>query len=508
MPDSIKIKNIKGIVDLSYSLPASSGVYLLTGANGTGKTTLLSALNRMGNNQAFAQDFSTEQTIPGQHSVEYTIGGLSVTYQRKDKRWVPIPKTQSKLINKYKYHQTYYLTATGLRLYQQSTINLGKTKYDVPEDITNSLNEIFRTNRFSQLKYIKVKNKRGRQKKLHRDNKLYVLRNLLGRWYSELSFSLGERMVLNALDYISDIPRQSMLLIDEIELALHPIAQVLFYNYLEKKAEEKDIVIIISTHSATLIKRAKNIQYLEKDDEGHITMIDNIKSAYVLKDLSIESDNNPDYLFFVEDIMAKEYLTKVLEELREQEKYLKNICIKVIPVGPYEQVLSLMTYFYGVEPFSRKKVHSFLDQDVKDRFEELRKKKNRSDAENRKYKLFDENQSNFNFLSITPELGFWNEITSDIEWFKKIFTDKYPDTLFNIGNFIKDANKEEKAQNPRERAKKCFKNLYDKIKGQITDFDRKDLNRLIIDAYVRRKFTDQEFVNTVKNKIKPILHRQ
>ena len=101
----------------------------------------------------------------------------------------------------------------------------------------------------------------------------------MGRWYSELSFSLGERMALNALDYISDIPRQSMLLIDEIELALHPIAQVLFYNYLEKKAEEKDIVIIISTHSATLIKRAKNIQYLEKDDEGHITMIDNIKSA-------------------------------------------------------------------------------------------------------------------------------------------------------------------------------------------------------------------------------------
>ena len=61
---------------------------------------------------------------------------------------------------------------------------------------------------------------------------------------------------------------------------------------------------------------------------------------------------------------------------------------------------------------------------------------------------------------------------------------------------------------PENVQKKCFKNLYDKIKGQITDFDRKDLNRLIIDAYVRRKFTDQEFVNIVKSKIKPILHRQ
>lgn len=164
MSNSIKIKNIKGIVELTYKLPASSGVYLLTGANGTGKTTLLSALNRMGNNQAFAQNFSEEQIIPEKHSIEYTIDGQSVTYQRKNKRWTPIPKTQSKLINKYKYHQTYYLTATGLRLYQQSTIKLAKTKHDVPGDIISSLNKIFRTDRFSQLKYIKVKDKEGAKK--------------------------------------------------------------------------------------------------------------------------------------------------------------------------------------------------------------------------------------------------------------------------------------------------------------------------------------------------------
>ena len=58
MSNFIRIRNIKGIVKLTYNLPASSGVYLLTGANGTGKTTLLSALNRMGNNQAFAQNLA------------------------------------------------------------------------------------------------------------------------------------------------------------------------------------------------------------------------------------------------------------------------------------------------------------------------------------------------------------------------------------------------------------------------------------------------------------------
>ena len=176
MSNFIKIKNIKGIVELKYDLPDSSGVYLLTGTNGTGKTTLLSALDRMGNNQAFAQNFSEEQIIPGKSSIEYTIDGQSVTYQRKNKRWTPIPKTQSKLINKYKYHQTYYLTATGLRLYQQSNINLEGQRYNVSEGMISSLNTIFKTERFSQLKYIKVKDKRGRQKMLHRDNKLYVLK--------------------------------------------------------------------------------------------------------------------------------------------------------------------------------------------------------------------------------------------------------------------------------------------------------------------------------------------
>ena len=508
MSNSIKIKNIKGIVELTYKLPASSGVYLLTGANGTGKTTLLSALNRMGDNQAFAQNFSEEQTIPGQHSIEYTIDEQSVTYQRKNQRWTPSPRSQSKLIEGYKYHKTYFLTATGLRLYQQSNINLEGQRYNVSEGMISSLNTIFSTERFSQLKYIKVRDIRGRQRVLHRNNKLYILKDPSGKWYSELSFSLGERMVLNALDYISDIPSQSMLLIDEIELALHPIAQILFYNYLEEKAREKNIVIIISTHSATLIKRAKKIQYLEKNDEGYITMIDNIRSAYVLKDLSIESDNNPDYLFFVEDIMAKEYLTKVLEALDKKDRHLTNICIKVIPVGPYEQVLNLMTYFYGVEPFSKNKVHSFLDQDVKDWYDKLKQNNKRSDAENRKYKLFDENQSNFNFLSITPEQGFWDEITSDIAWFNDVFTNQYPDTLFDIKDFIKAANDEEKAQNPRERAKNCLKNLHDKIKSRIPNFDRKDLNRLIIEAYVKRKFENQQFVDMVKSKIMPILHRQ
>lgn len=83
MSDTIKIKKIKGIEELSYTLPNKSGVYLLTGENGTGKTTLLTVLNRLGDNLAFANEFGNIQTLPAQHSVEFNINGKIVTYQKK-----------------------------------------------------------------------------------------------------------------------------------------------------------------------------------------------------------------------------------------------------------------------------------------------------------------------------------------------------------------------------------------------------------------------------------------
>lgn len=80
--------------------------------------------------------------------------------------------------------------------------------------------------------------------------------------------------------------------------------------------------------------------------------------------------------------------------------------------------------------------------------------------------------------------------------------------MFDIGTFINKAKNEENAQNPRKRAKNCLNNLCDKIRSQIPDFEEKDLRRLIIDAYVKRKFREQQFVDMIKSKIMPILHRQ
>lgn len=59
----ITIDNTKNIHHLEFVLPERSGVYLLVGANGTGKTTLLVCLDRICNPYGFARGFSASKSF-------------------------------------------------------------------------------------------------------------------------------------------------------------------------------------------------------------------------------------------------------------------------------------------------------------------------------------------------------------------------------------------------------------------------------------------------------------
>lgn len=59
--EKILIENTKGIRKLEFTLPELSGVYLIVGANGTGKTTLLTCLDRLCNPLAFSKGFEASR---------------------------------------------------------------------------------------------------------------------------------------------------------------------------------------------------------------------------------------------------------------------------------------------------------------------------------------------------------------------------------------------------------------------------------------------------------------
>lgn len=504
--DSIVIKGIRGIKELNYLLPAERGVYLLTGSNGSGKTTLLTALNRLGDQYAFKNGF--KDVMPRESSVTYTIQGDEVSYRKRNERWAPTPKNLSHLFEQYTYSKTYFLTATELRFYTTQVEGDRQNSRSVSQEIKEALNDVFGTQRFCNLRYCVASSMRGRQRRLRRDNKLYFIEETSGIYYTEQSFSLGERMVLNALDFLETVGEGGMLLIDEVELALHPIAQVRFYKLLKRKAQEKNLVVIISTHSSSLIKVADKIHYLENND-GRIQVISDIKPAYILKDLSIELDVCPDYLFFVEDEMARIYLSKILNVFKEIEPTSKRVSFKILPVGGYKQVLMLMMYFYGVQPFTQRSVYSFLDKDVEDTYSLLRNRITRSASDEELVRLMDNNMGNYNFLPITPELGVWEELKRDAGWFYSALSQKFCDILFDVNEIIEIVDQEEAiCSNPRKRAKGCYKNLFDRIHERKPEITESIFRDILFESYVRYKFNDQEFKDEIRRLIMPILHRQ
>ena len=126
--------------------------------------------------------------------------------------------------------------------------------------------------------------------------------------------------------------------------------------------------------------------------------------------------------FFVEDEMAFEYLQLVVQKFLNDTYRILDY--KIIPAGTYDQVIRITQSFPALS-IDKRKVQAFLDKDAEEAFNELKAKGNdRSEAENKKFDLFRNNNENITYLSITPELGVWKWIEGNSSKFK-IFLTKF-----------------------------------------------------------------------------------
>ena len=485
---------------------------MLTGANGCGKTSLLVALCRLGEKMAFTHFRVNTNSTSGAKidayqnaSVTYIHDADSVTYSRKGVRWAASPRSKANLIGTFPFVNTLFVSTTGIRFFTQEVLNLKRpTLNSVDAAIITPMNQIMGTNKFSDLKFITVKGKKGRQRQLHRNNKLYVIKDSVGNFYSELNFSLGERLLLNTLDVLENISPRTLLLIDEVELALHPIAQVKFYDYLKLKADEKNLAVVISTHSSSLIKHAEKRIYLEKDSTGNVNVLEDCYPAYILRTVSSEEDIKPDFIFFVEDKMAQRYLRTILLRFLQDEKLM--IDCKVICVGGYEQVVEMVQCYPSLN-FEKKKIQAFLDKDVEETYSNWEVKgNNRTESEDRKYQLFKSNHGNISYLSITPELGVWEWLEQNPDNFKSYLDSRHGIQSFDVKNIIEQTDKEEqhnKSGNLRKWAKGCFKNFTEKIQLANPLLPENEVESDMITCYVDNNYD----VNVLKGVFMPILSR-
>ena len=424
MPIKLKIQNLKNIKSLEFEIPRA-GAYLLTGTNGSGKTSLLTCLSRLRNNNAFQQGFrsSSHESLDSHRgaSVQYDINGATVTYTYVEERWAPLPRKNGKLLAGCGYPAVVYIVADADRVQSQQK-NFEPRRVRLTDlSLRNTMNAIFSTDKFNELCYLNLNRGGG--------EKAYLIRQPAHgskpvTYFSERNFSLGELCILKLLLALADIPKGSLVLIDELELATHPRAQTRLFEHLKVIADEKELTIIFSTHSVSLIKATdrRHVLFLEARS-GVVKCLKGCYPTYALGHISSGEEVSPDCIVYVEDDSAKKCVQAMLELYKRSVNLnVMQPTTLVVPLGGFRQILEFLDKAPQMLP-GHTRLTVALDQDVQT--ESLAAYVQNENFEMQA--LFQRLQGMIKFLPWTPEVGLIQLIRADVGGnearLKEFFTD-------------------------------------------------------------------------------------
>lgn len=415
MAAALEIRNLRNIRRLRFEIP-DPGVWLLTAGNGAGKTTLLACLRRIGQSNAFPIHFpsSLRSERLDNHSegtVTYEIEGETVEYAYRGERWTPRPRSNSHLFDELGYPSVMYVGATADRLTPRPEDCDTRNIRAANPAIIVAANAIFDTDKFSRLRTINLTRGAG--------NDAFVL--ALGppphTYHSEKHFSLGELCVLKLLRLLREVQDDSMIIVDELEMALHPRAQVNLLRYLQEQAAEKSLTVIFSTHSVTLLKSIdrRRIIYLDKQDDGEIKAVVGCFPTYAIGNIASDEETLPDVMLYVEDLFAREMVTAFFEKFANERvpDPTARPSTKIVPVGPFDAVVAFLERNRSVLPNTVVQ-KAVLDADVAtDTIAGWRQNDNHTQLAK-----YQRQERDIYFLPFTPEVGLVDHIAADVGAFE------------------------------------------------------------------------------------------
>ena len=362
----IKIENIKNIRSLCFNIP-DPGLHIITGTNGSGKTTLFTCISRICNNNAYRVGFpakSNENYDLFSGRITYQFDDQEVTYSRRDNgEWRPSAKN-STVLQSFRYPQIINITTKDKRIFSQENITPRRRGTDTW--LNQQLNTILDTDKFSQMIKITTGDlRRGRGiEQDRRRNIAYAIPLGNNRYYTERSFSFGEIVLVNMLFDIQNVPNGSLILIDELELAIHPSSQIRLIQCLKTLSQERGLTILISTHSASIIKSQKNVIFLDAKSDGNVEVIYKCPPAKAIGAIGMREDTNPDIVVLVEDEMGKSLFHALKQKynlLQEETSYLD---IRILEIGGFSNVIHFYLETNNYIFYDNVYVSAFMDKDV------------------------------------------------------------------------------------------------------------------------------------------------
>ncbi len=366
---NVTINKIKNINNFNIDIPLENGIYALVGANGCGKSTIMLALSQLVGKFNLSQ--LTEDAYTDDSYINYIFKGLEDKWYQVNGFWKVSVHPKIEINGRYEgslfYGSRFNDSKHVDTLIKENKIN-SESIVDSDAYIIENLSYILHGD-FEHYKTLKRLKNKFIAKDLGLSNTPYfsVFNEKI---VSQYRMSSGECLLVSLLHFIyNSIIRRSLptnkpilLLIDEIELALHPVAITRLIDLLKSILKNtKNLTIILTSHSPEVIRSIEpENTYKINNTFGDVTVVTPCYPSYSIREL-YDSNDGYDFTLLVEDKLAK----IIVEKLILKNNLTVSKLIKVVPVGGWENVLQLHKDLIdnGVLGVGRK-VISILDGDV------------------------------------------------------------------------------------------------------------------------------------------------
>lgn len=351
----INLRHVRGFIDknVEFSYPVSAVI----GTNGGGKSTIMGAAALAYKNvkpgQFFPKSFVGDRSMVD-WSIEFELVDKATNPQQTISRTARFTET--------KWRRDDFPTRHVEYIEIQRTVPAGElTKFrkfigrNAAEIVEEELSE--NTARYSSAVLDKdVSNYRVVHLQNAPDNKIYVGRSRGDISYSQFHFGAGEASIISTIDRIETAPDNALILIEEVENGLHPVAVRLFVQYLQSAARRKRLQVIFTTHSQDAIDQMppQGIWASINSNTFHGPL-----SIESLRAVTGEAPN--ERVVFVEDSFVQEWVQNALGRFG-QDIYDTT---KVYTAGGYPNVVTY-TQYHNSNPTTQIPAVGLVDGDIYD----------------------------------------------------------------------------------------------------------------------------------------------
>ncbi|CNF29397.1 Predicted ATP-binding protein involved in virulence [Yersinia nurmii] len=460
----IKIKNIKNIRNAEIDLPIEGGVYSLVGGNGCGKSTIMLLFSVIMSSKRYymlqPEDFDSSSTVDIQIHAGNEIKENNWSVSQNNK-WVCKNETihfpgvyEGSLFYGSRFDDSRIVD----NLTRDKSIN-GQHIVDAFDYVKENLSFILHGDREHYKNMKRIKNKKTSEM-FNLKNVPYFMETPKGHLLSQYRMSSGECLLVSLLNYIycsivnsnrgNGVRKIAPVFIDEIELALHPIAISRLIDYLnELVCSFPKVCVYLTSHSPEVIRSLKpENMFMINNLDGNVSVVNPCYPSYAIRE--VYRHDGFDYLILAEDKLAEKIIDSVLLDANLKNSRL----IHISPVGGWNNVLSLHLNLLKNNVMGvNKKIISILDGDVISEVALVKDFKNLPKI----------------FLPIPSIEKFIYAVAVENKYsdFRKVFNDKYF-PIKSLDDFVAEHNKQFKTP-PSNPDKKFYFRIKKDLESRSID---------------------------------------